>query len=442
MDSKKYSKKDKQKLISMLIGVIALSIILTTTLTTVINQTKNKGKTARKQEKELKEQENKILENYDSEMLAVVLDIDGNKSQIRLFDIDKEEERILYYSGSSDIRDKFDQISTINRIPIGVIVDVAYRESESKLIKMRISTDDAWEYVGVNNFEIDKSKMSMRIAQRQYRYTDDILVVDEGKTVSISHIARQDQLTVWGKDETIWSIIVSKGHGSLRLENYEDFIGGKVTVGRQASQEITDSLIITAREGTHNLIIENEDYSVRKSVTINRNEETVVSLEDIRPEAIRESELEFNISPSGADLFIDDKLTSYEEPVKLAYGEYKIRVSLGGYKTYEGTINVDEPNIRKGIHLPEIESQEEISVDEDESPVVKAEQYMYVQTPVGASIYLNGEFLGISPGRFIKNVGKHVITFIKEGYETMSYTIQILDDGLDTYINMPELEPY
>ena len=81
-------------------------------------------------------------------------------------------------------------------------------------------------------------------------------------------------------------------------------------------------------------------------------------------------------------------------------------------------------------------------MDEDESPVVKAEQYMYVQTPVGASIYLNGEFLGISPGRFIKNVGKHVITFIKEGYETMSYTIEILDDGLDTYINMPELEPY
>ena len=42
MDSKKYSKKDKQKLISMLIGVIALSIILTTTLNNCYKPNKNK----------------------------------------------------------------------------------------------------------------------------------------------------------------------------------------------------------------------------------------------------------------------------------------------------------------------------------------------------------------------------------------------------------------
>jgi hypothetical protein len=66
---------------------------------------------------------------------------------------------------------------------------------------------------------------------------------------------------------------------------------------------------------------------------------------------------------------------------------------------------------------------------------------IYVQSPTGASVYLNGDFIGISPGSLKKIIGNFVLTFIKEEHETMSYTIEVSDDGLDTYISLPELFP-
>ncbi len=66
---------------------------------------------------------------------------------------------------------------------------------------------------------------------------------------------------------------------------------------------------------------------------------------------------------------------------------------------------------------------------------------IYIQNPSGVSVYLNGEFKGISPVSFQKVIGSHVLTFIKQGYKTKSYTINIADDGLDTYISLPDLQP-
>jgi hypothetical protein len=36
-------------------------------------------------------------------------------------------------------------------------------------------------------------------------------------------------------------------------------------------------------------------------------------------------------------------------------------------------------------------------------------------------------------------IGSQVLTFIREGYETKSYTIDVLDDGLDMYLSLPDL---
>jgi hypothetical protein len=79
--------------------------------------------------------------------------------------------------------------------------------------------------------------------------------------------------------------------------------------------------------------------------------------------------------------------------------------------------------------------------DYEEDPIVDSERLIYIQKPVGASVYLNGEFKGVSPGSFQKVIGSHVLTFIKKGYQTKSYTIDIADDGLDTYISLPDLIP-
>lgn len=466
-------------IITLIIGLGVFSAILILTLieaakdvTPAFKLSDNKTGNLLAQSGQAKEKQLPYAD-YDSEMLAVVTKIDIDNKQITLFNIIEQETSTLYYSGGSDIKDKFGQVISMNQVPIGMMADIGYQKMKNKLIRLAAS-EKTWEYIGVNNLSVNRADRIMKIAKTKYKFTDDILVLDQDKQKSVEDLALQDELTVRGYGETIWSITVTKGHGTVKLVDYEDFLGGSVTVGYEAMQQITGELTITVREGNFNLTVENGIYSGTKNVTVKRNEETVVSLSDLGPKAGQHGLVTFQINPYGADVKIDGKLVSYENAIELAYGDHKIEVSLGGYTTYKGILSIDTAGKKIKIDLPEAASRDKVNVvetgtsetdsikqeyndwnypsintnqggsGEDDSSsqdefIVDEEHSIYVQSPVGASVYLNGEFMGISPGKFQKVIGSHVLTFIKAGYETMSYPVEIEDDGLDTYFSFSEL---
>jgi hypothetical protein len=150
----------------------------------------------------------------------------------------------------------------------------------------------------------------------------------------------------------------------------------------------------------------------------------------------------------------------------MTYGEHEIVVSLGGYTTYRGKLTIKEADQTVKITLPEASSKKDADVvvtENENSPEetgqkdrntkpgseqngndgysIDEDHFIYVQNPLNASVYLNGEYMGTSPVGFEKIIGSHVITFIRDGYEVKSYTIEVEDDGLDTFLSMPDLEP-
>ncbi|MBH1941882.1 PEGA domain-containing protein [Mobilitalea sibirica] len=458
-------------IISLLIGLTFFSMILIVTLYSVSKDTKPTGRTKKIVSKEASSEENTVTDfgQYDSQMMAVIQEIDLLEKEITLFNVETRETTELSYSGGSNITDKYGQVITMGQLSVGTMVDVGYLKDIYKLIQMQIS-DKAWEYIGVNNLSIDPLSKIMKIASTKYKYTDELIILDGDEFVPVTHIAEQDELTIRGVGETIWSITITRGHGTVRLIDYEAFLGGNITVGYEAMQQITEDLSITVREGNFNLTVENGKYSGTKNITVERNKETLVSLNDLGPGALERGWVTFEITPFGADLFIDGQLTSYANPIELTYKEHKIEVALGGYTTYKGILIVDKEGVNIKIDLPEAESRDPAKVvetpqtntqpeveyndwdvnlpqegitqpdTEEEAYMIDDEHTIFVQNPIGASVYLNGDFLGISPGRFPKIIGSHVITFIKDGYVTQSYTIEVADDGLDTYISMPDLE--
>lgn len=412
----------------------------------------------------------------DISTIAVVLGIDKDNRTIRLYDIENKTEMVLNYTGGSRLLDKYGQDISADRIETGIIADVSYHSKNSRIVELRFS-NKAWEYIGVDDIIINPDDKIIRIAKTNYTY-ENPFVIDGDNFAALENLAAQDELTVRGIKETIWSITVTKGHGTVRLKDYDAFLGGNITIGYEAVAQITDDMVITVREGNYNLTVENGEYSGTKNITVTRNEETVVSLGDLGPEPIKYGKTTFDIYPFGADLFIDNELTSYAGPVELPYGRHTIEVSLGGYATYSGELTVDYASKKIQIILPELQSKESVTITEwdeigdtgteeyndwdsedyaepsdpdhldsfegeddyDEDPIVDPNSLIYIQNPAGASVYLNGEFKGISPGSFQKVIGRHVLTFIKQGYKTKSYTIDIADDGMDAYINLPDLE--
>ncbi|HKL99036.1 MAG TPA: PEGA domain-containing protein [Mobilitalea sp.] len=481
---KKQNKINSKPIISVLIGLTLFSLILIITMLSAAEDTKPKvGGPQPAKIKEIESKQEETSEPYDIEMLAIVKEIDTIGLRITLFDINREEEKSLYYTGATDIKDKYDQVIAISQLDIGEMVDVGYRSKDRKLMKLQESTK-TWEYINVTNLSIDRIDQVMKIARTKYKYTDDLVILDDGNYITVNDLAEQDELILGGYDQTIWTIMVTKGHGSVSLTGQEAFLGGSITVGYEAMQQVTEDLRLTVREGNFNLTVENGVYSGTKNITVYRNKETVVNLSELGPEAVQHGRVTFDITPFGADLFIDGELTPYANPIELSYGEHTTEVSLGGYTDYTGTILVDTAGKKIKVNLPEASTSkpvdvtvitgsntpgtepsegeiqdededdgqeynewnypgEEIGDDFDEEPteeyIIDEEHLIYVQYPVGASVYLNGDFMGTSPGSFQKVIGSHVITFIREGYETKSYTIETADDGLDTYLSLPEL---
>ncbi|HHV09362.1 MAG TPA: PEGA domain-containing protein [Clostridiales bacterium] len=485
-----YSKAPKKRLgintrpiLSLVIGLSLFSIVIIATM--MSNTRAMNTKITRNNSHNSQEEVAAATGGQADKVLAVVKAIDTELKTVTLYDINKKELLELSYTSGTNITDKYDKAITINRIEVGEMVDIDYQKYKAKLTDMKISTR-AWRYAKVSNLGIDRGENRMKIVSRLYKYDDDIFILNGEEAIPVTDLAEQDELTVRGYEDTIYSIVVTRGHGTVILENYDNFLGDYITIGYEAIQRITKDMEITVREGNFNLTVENGAYSATKNITVKRNETSYVSLSDLGPGGGRIGRITFQISPFGADLFVDGERLSYSDPLELDYGEHKLKVSMKGYTSYQGVLTVDAASKTVKVDLPEASSDQEATATESNTSSgntgsssgsgtgsggntsqgnsnqnggqngnqngnqinnpgnsteedVDGNHLIYIQAPSGASVYLDGNYKCTAPGSFPKVIGTHVLTFIKEGYETTSYTVEVSDDGLDSYYTFPEL---
>ena len=108
------------------------------------------------------------------------------------------------------------------------------------------------------------------------------------------------------------------------------------------------------------------------------------------------------------------------------------------------TIKIKLPAQSSGENPSAEESDATLSVTPGPTPPTNSQNLdtqhkLYIQSPVGTSLYIDGSYIGTVPCTYQKIIGFHVLTFIKEGYQTKSYSVDILDNDEDVYFNYPEL---
>lgn len=405
---------------------------------------------------------------YDRQILGVVKSIDTNKKSITLYNVDGNDEIELYYDGTTSVKDKYDQEITMSQLTVGEMVDVYYL-LDNNIIEIAISKD-AWEYKKVSNLVINNDKKMLSISARNYQFTENLVISSADQLINLIDLSDKDELTLKGVNSKVYSIIVTKGHGYVRFSNYDDFIGGNLEIGNDNMIAISKDMLVVVREGDYKLTMENEGLTGSKLIRVVRDQEIVVDMGEFRKEAPQVGKVEFTVLPNGADLYVDGKEVDYSEPIELKYGEHTVTVSLSGYEDYTGTITIDESSMQFFITLVEPTVSEEESDSADSSSTsgnsnnnssnsssdddsleeevkntdtsnnsVDSEHKIYVQTPIGASVYWNGQLMGTAPVNFTKQVGSYTISLAADGYETISYPVIIADDGEDVYLNFPNL---
>ena len=393
------------------------------------------------------------LEKADSLDYAAIVKIDEKSQAITYKNIATGRNYTLSYNGATSMQNRFNEEIVAGQLREGDLVEVTFLKN--KKLARKVLLDKACNIMEeIDDFSINRAASTMMIAGQQYEFSKSLAVLSEKEEVGLMDINDADMLRAHVVDHTIYSLVIDKGHGYIRLVNDEYFIGGFIEVGQDIIKPVTEGMLLAVPEGTYKVLITNKGYGGEKEVVVERNKETQIDVGDLKGEIVKTGKILFLITPGDAKLSIDGRETDYSQPVELEYGIHQIVLKADGYATLTKYIKVGQELANIEITM---ETGESVDVSEEEgsskgqdtgnssvsanSPVSPSlsKYSVYIDAPKGAELYLDGTYVGVVPASFSKESGNHTITLRMSGYQTRSYSIQIDDEEKDVTYSFSDL---
>lgn len=426
------------------------------------------------QEEEPKQE---IHKQEGKELLGIVVATETENNIIKIQNIETGIQQIFQCSKETSFLNRYDQRIAFGQLQCGEIVKLTY-DPKTNISMVVDITEEAWEYKKASSWSFDKANKKMQVGQQGFQYTDQLVAYSNGKIIDINSLSSKDELTVKGIGEKVYSIIVTKGHGYLKLKDYEAFLDGNIEVGYEILTKVDEHMEFVLREGEYTVKLKKGTLETTKYVRITRDEETILDLGEYQVEVVRTGKVKFSISPEGATLYINKKQTSFDTEVELACGDYDLLVQLEGHESYQGVLTVGQAFQTVTISLQE-EGQETSSpeqnvtvedTEEKDTPTISPtitptisptispttspstdnhstqegmdedtveekidpNHRITISSPAGAEVYINNTYKGIIPISFEKVIGTDLkLTLKMVGQESKNYTLDVVDDNKD-----------
>ena len=393
--------------------------------------------------------------SYDSADTAVVLSVDSQNNGVTFMNMDAGRQYTLYYDGTTYVMDKYGGPMTMSQIRAGDVVDVNFLKGSRQIASIQISPG-AWVYDNIGNYNLGGINKTASIGSSTFSLPDDVVVISEGKRVEVMDIVSQDVISVHGVDHKIYSINVEKGHGYLRLKNDQALIGGWIEVGNTVIREIAEDMLLVVPEGSYQVLLSNNGASSSKDIIVERNKEVVLDVGDLDIVRDKTGMILFSVTPANARVTIDRKTVDISSAVELPYGIHQIHLEADGYDSLTKYIQVGSEYAKISFTLEEkkepqdndssvsqnnLEQKPEVDSSLSENTINPSKgNRVYIDAPKNVEVYVDGNYVGISPVSFKKVLGSHTVTLRKSGYVTKSYTIYLYNDGEDITYSFTDLE--
>ena len=437
--------------------------------------------------------------NYIYEDTAVIVTMDTGDKIITFQNIETGLRYTLSYDGATYFYDKYGSAMSAEQVRCGGVADITFDKSDKALLSLNVSSD-YFVYSDITFEGFIKNESRLVFLNEEYKLDDFLVISDGNMNLDKMELSKDDVITICGKDHTVYSIFLQSGHGYLRLENDEFFVGGWIEVGNKIIRSITEDMLLTVPEGSYEVLVSNDGITGIKQVTIGRNQEVSLDLGDIDVEK-KVGNVLFVLNPGEAELFVDGAKVDTGAPVPLEYGIHQLICRAEGYETTASYIKVGDPSVSITLTLTEeadgedeeekseesssqsesqstsqthsqttsvnnsentsqqtsesnVGSQESSEKVSESSPtssetvsnpigssseVAGSDAKVYIDGPEGTEIYVDGSYVGIAPISFNKPSGSVVITIRKTGYQTRSYTVQLENNEEDVHYSFSEL---
>lgn len=393
---------------------------------------------------------------YNKVVKVVVTKQDLLAGVIWLQGVSGGEEYTLTYGSGLVIRDKYGQSQTTEFVKEGDVTEAYINDKDATLAGLCYSSEN-WEFQGSENWKFDTEKSELYIGKTRYYYTDNLKILSDGQEITTMDLNESDVLNIQGCGKKILSVTVERGHGYVKLDGIDDFVGGWVEIGK-VIKPISKDMLIVVPEGNWDVKIVKDGYGGSLSASVERNQECCVDFSEVASEIVRYGTVEFTIEPEDAILYIAGREVDWSKHMLLEYDTYKIRVSADGYEDYTGNLVVEKALVGKKITLTKQGSSEEpestqapqseepqatasadVSGSSTEDTKVLLGYKININGPENVQVYFDDAYVGVSPVSFTKMSGTHTITFRKDGYTTKSYSVEIGTEEKDVSFDLPEL---
>lgn len=392
--------------------------------------------------------------SYDSmDEVAVVMAVNQEEKTITLRNTDLQRNYTLDYSQATRLEDRYGSSLSIAQIKAGDLAQVTFLKNKKRLNTLSLCSGEAWTYEKVTEYAVNRNTRVLTLGTDSYKIGDDTLIFSQGKPIDWMDLNDVDVLTVNGVDQHVYSIVVEKGHGYLRLENDTYFVGGWIEVGESLISPITQDMLLTVPEGDYQVLLTNNGNLGMKNISIKRGEELDLDIGDIEIEETKVGRVVFSVTPSNASVYVDGELVDVAAPLELEYGIHQMIAGAEGYDTMTRYINVGEELANLDVRLEKtstVSGNSSSSNNSDKNTAAsgtgsvisttdQGQYHVMITAPEKVELYVDGNYIGITPISFKKVAGSHVITLRKDGYVTRSYTIQVDEEQKDISYSFADL---
>lgn len=338
---------------------------------------------------------------------GVVASVSNNQFEI----IDTTDGKTTIYTVDSAVPvTKLDgRKATYTTVTRGDIIYIGTSKETSDIVSIEY-TDDVWEKKGFENPVVETADRTISNGVTTYDYDKNTLFIYNADFIKASDISREDIVALKGIDDKVWTVTVEKYHGFIKLENVDRIEDPEITIDGEKVEFVDNQAAVSA--GAHSLGISGSNIdTLTVDIHIPVGEVYSVDMASVQEKT---GVLTLNINVDDCIIVVDGKQVDKDSPVVLSLGTYPISVSAEGYKTFNGTVDINAPLVEMDINLENIE--------------VKTATITVESNPSGATVYANNAVIGVTPFTTQINYGDYQISIKKDGYADYNLNTTVNED--------------
>lgn len=411
------------------------------------------------------------VRHEETSMTAIITSMDMENNQMHFVSVLDGTDITLQYHGGVRVSDTKGTDIGIDSVVCGNVVDIVYYADTEKLVSIAKNAK-VKTYTQVKKFLYRQEEHTASCNGTTYKVSDYAQVFDGNQVLSLVDVNTEDEVTLSVWNGNLVSVVITKGHGYVRLLNQGTYVGGFVEIGKDVIVPVTTDMLVAVGEGDYTLRINKNGYFGEKSIRVTKDRELNVDISDI---AIPSGTVTFAVTPedAGEVIKVDGEIIANRTYTGL-YGDHELSITAEGYDSFRGSFKITDT--MKNLHVTlQQETTEESTEETTEATTQEAQTTTSGQTtqtteatqnpqttsattqsgqttesaeqgnkitikkPEGVGVYFDGDYVGIAPVSIKKTAGTHTITLYKAGYLIKSYTIQAEDDGKDDEYSYADL---